>query len=100
MQTLPTTAQAAPAEHGFDLVLERSQMRLAVAPGESIADVLLLAGVAVQTLCEQGVCGTCVTRWTAGEPDHRDSCLSAEEQRTHVAVCCARCHSPTLTLDL
>ena len=78
----------------------RSRMRLPVAPGESMADVLQLAGVALDTLCEQGVCGTCVTRWLDGEPDHRDSCLSAAEQATHVAVCCARCHGPTLTLDL
>jgi len=103
MQTAPdtaTTAETASAEHRFELILQRSQMRLPVAPGESIADVLQLAGVALETLCEQGVCGTCVTRWLDGEPDHRDSCLSADEQRTHVAVCCARCHSPTLTLDL
>ena len=40
------------------------------------------------------------TRWLDGAPDHRDSCLSPEEQATHVAVCCARSHGPTLTLDL
>lgn len=97
--TLSATAPAA-TEHPFELVLARSQMRLPVAPGESMADVLQLAGVAIETLCEQGVCGTCVTRWLDGTPDHRDSCLSADEQATHVAVCCARSHSPTLTLDL
>ena len=100
MQTAPDTASAARTEHKFELILQRSQMRLPVAPGESMADVLQLAGVPLETLCEQGVCGTCVTRWLDGEPDHRDSCLSAAEQATHVAVCCARCHGPTLTLDL
>lgn len=100
MQTAPDTADAARTELAFELILQRSQMRLPVAPGESMADVLQLAGVALDTLCEQGVCGTCVTRWLDGEPDHRDSCLSAAEQATHVAVCCARCHGPTLTLDL
>jgi vanillate O-demethylase ferredoxin subunit len=88
------------AEHAFELVLARSQMRLPVAPGESMADVLQLAGIAVDTLCEQGVCGTCVTRWLDGTPEHRDSCQSAEEQRSHVALCCARSHGATLTLDL
>ncbi len=100
MQTAPDTASATRTEHTFELILERSQMRLPVGPGESMADVLQLAGVPLETLCEQGVCGTCVTRWLDGEPDHRDSCLSAAEQATHVAVCCARSHSPTLTLDL
>ncbi|MDD2178975.1 2Fe-2S iron-sulfur cluster binding domain-containing protein [Acidovorax sp. D2M1] len=100
MQTAPETASVASTEQPFELILQRSQIRLPVAPGESMADVLQLAGVALETLCEQGVCGTCMTRWLDGEPDHRDSCLSADEQATHVAVCCARSHSATLTLDL
>ena len=97
----PTTAAPLPAtEQAFELVLAPSQIRLPVEPGESMADVLQLAGIAIDTLCEQGVCGTCATRWLAGAPDHRDSCLSPEEQATHVAVCCARSHGPSLTLDL
>ena len=100
MQISATATSLPTAEQAFELVLARSQMRLPVAPGESMADVLQLAGIAIDTLCEQGVCGTCATRWLKGTPDHRDSCLSAEEQLTHVAVCCARSHGPSLTLDL
>ena len=100
MQITATTVSCSATEHAFELVLARSQMRLRVEPGESMADVLQLAGIAVDTLCEQGVCGTCVTRWLAGAPEHRDSCLSADEQRTHVAVCCARSQGASLTLDL
>lgn len=100
MQTISLTPSSTPAENTFELVLARSQMRLPVGPGESMVDVLQLAGVAIETLCEQGVCGTCVTPWLDGTPDHRDSCLSAAEQATHVAVCCARSHSAKLTLDL
>jgi ferredoxin len=86
--------------HTFELALVRSAMRLSVEPGESMADVLQLAGIPIDTLCEQGVCGTCSTRWLDGEPEHHDSCLSAEEQSTHLALCCARSKSATLTLDL
>ncbi|MDP3229485.1 MAG: 2Fe-2S iron-sulfur cluster binding domain-containing protein [Acidovorax sp.] len=100
MQTISPTPSATATETTFELVLARSQMRLPVGPGESMADVLQLAGVSIDTLCEQGVCGTCITRWLDGAPDHRDSCLSAAEQATHVAVCCARSLSATLTLDL
>ena len=100
MQISATATSLPTAEQAFELVLARSQMRLPVAPGESMADVLQLAGIAIDKLCEQGVCGTCATRWLTGTPDHRDSCLSAEEQLTHVAVCCARSHGPSLTLDL
>ena len=100
MQTTATAASFSTTDQAFELVLARSQLRLPVEPGESMADVLQLAGIAIDTLCEQGVCGTCVTRWLDGAPEHRDSCLSAEEQRTHVAVCCARSQGATLTLDL
>jgi vanillate O-demethylase ferredoxin subunit len=98
MQIAATETPQPATEQAFELVLARSQRRLPVEPGESMADVLQLAGVGIDTLCEQG--GTCVTRWLDGEPDHRDSCLSADERLTHVAVCCARSHVPTLTLDL
>ena len=100
MQITAPIALSPATDQAFELVLARSQMRLPVEPGESMADVLQLAGIAIDTLCEQGVCGTCVTRWLDGAPEHRDSCLSAEEQRTHVAVCCARSQGATLTLDL
>lgn len=104
MQTSsPPAAAAAPlpvADPAFELILARSQLRLAVQAGDSMVDVLHMAGIRIDTLCEQGVCGTCSTPWLAGEPDHRDSCLSPTEQLTHVAVCCARSRSPTLTLDL
>jgi ferredoxin len=96
----PKASQAGSSGQAFTLVLARSGQSLEVGLGERITDVLHLAGIAVETLCEQGVCGTCITPWLAGEPDHQDSCLSEEERRTHVAVCCARCRSAALTLDL
>ena len=42
-------------------------------------------GVCVQTSCEQGVCGTCLTRVIDGEPEHRDQYLTPEEQADLVA---------------
>ena len=84
----------------FTLVLARSQRELAVGAGESMVDMLQLAGVAVETLCEQAVCGTYVTRWLDGEPEHHDACLREDERRTHLTVCCARSLSERLTLDL
>jgi ferredoxin len=91
----PTTALET-----FTLVLARSQLELVVGAGESMVDVLHLAGVPVETLCEQGVCGTCETRWLDGDPEHRDSCLDEDQRRTHLVVCCARSRSERLTLDL
>lgn len=97
--TAPDTLEM-PVEQGFELVLLRQGLRLPVEPGERITDVLQLAGVAIETVCEQGICGTCVTRWTAGDPEHHDRCLTDEERSTHVALCCARNRGAALTLDL
>ena len=91
----------APAEAGaFEIVLARRQQRLQVAAGKSIAHVLQAAGIAVDTVCEQGICGSCLTPWLDGTPDHQDACMTEAERATHIAICCARSHSPTLTLDL
>ena len=97
--TAPDTLET-PVEQGFELVLLRQGLRLPVEPAERITDVLQLAGVTIETVCEQGICGTCVTRWTAGDPEHHDRCLTDEERSTHVALCCARNRGATLTLDL
>ncbi len=85
---------------GFEVVLARRQLRLQVAPGKSIAHTLQAAGVPVDTVCEQGICGSCLTRYLDGEPDHQDLCMTDAEHATHVAICCARSHSPVLTLDI
>lgn len=104
MQNTALNTLEAPVENGaaqgFELLLQRQGLRLPVEPGESITDVLQLAGVDIETVCEQGICGTCVTRWVDGDPEHHDSCLTEAERSTHVALCCARNRSATLTLDL
>ncbi|WP_137918670.1 PDR/VanB family oxidoreductase [Hydrogenophaga sp. 2FB] len=97
----PVATSAGPAETaGFEVVLARRQLRLHVAPGKSIAHVLQAAGVPVDTVCEQGICGSCLTPYLDGTPDHQDMCMTDGEHATHVAVCCARSHSPVLTLDI
>lgn len=96
----PEKPAPAGADAGFELILARRQQRLQVPPGKSIALVLHGAGIPVDTVCEQGICASCITPYLDGQPDHQDSCLSDEERATHLAVCCARSLTPTLTLDI
>ncbi len=85
----------------YEVILARQNgRRIPVASGESLAHALHTAGVAIDTVCEQGICGSCITPFLDGEPIHGDTCLTPDEQATHVAVCCVRSASPTLTLDL
>ncbi|KAF1023514.1 MAG: Phenoxybenzoate dioxygenase subunit beta [Paracidovorax wautersii] len=93
------TAETAAAS-GFEVRLARQQIAIQVAPDQSIAQALQAAGMAVDTVCEQGICGSCVTPYLDGTPDHQDLCLSQEERASHLALCCSRCTSSHLTLDL
>ncbi|MBV9199166.1 MAG: oxidoreductase [Alphaproteobacteria bacterium] len=80
--------------------LAKSGGEYEIAPGETIADVLRRHGVPVRTSCELGYCGTCITPYLAGEPDHRDQVLREKDRRRYVMICCSRAKSPALVLDL
>jgi vanillate O-demethylase ferredoxin subunit len=84
----------------ISLYLERSEISLQVGPGETLLDAILEAGVWAPYECRRGTCASCMTRVVAGEPDHRDACLSSELQATYMCPCVSRAHSDHLTLDL
>lgn len=87
---------------GFEVKLARSGRVVRVAADRSVVQALADAGVSVATSCEQGVCGTCLTRVIEGEPDHRDQYLTPEEQAggDQFLPCCSRAKTPLLVLDL
>jgi vanillate O-demethylase ferredoxin subunit len=94
--------QAAATEGGFTLELARDGRKLAVPAGKTILDVLLDAGVEMPYSCGQGVCGSCLTRVLAGEPDHRDCFLTEGERAANesMLVCCSGARSASLVIDL
>lgn len=86
----------------FRVKLASSGRLFDVPAGETIIQALSRQGVTIPTSCEQGVCGTCITRILEGVPDHRDFFLTDEERdrNDQMAVCCSRSKSPVLVLDL
>lgn len=86
----------------FVVQLASSGRLIQVGPKESVVQALSAHGVKMPTSCEQGVCGTCLTRVLEGEPDHRDLYLSAQEQAANdqFLPCCSRAKSAFLLLDL
>ncbi|MEV7208211.1 MULTISPECIES: PDR/VanB family oxidoreductase [unclassified Streptomyces] len=92
----------AEAEAEFEVVLARSGRTVAVPPGVSVLDAVREAGVEVLYSCTEGTCGTCETEVVEGEPDHRDSVLTAEERAAGetMLVCVSRCRGRRLVLDL
>ena len=69
---------------------------------EALCQALQAQGVDILVSCEQGVCGTCLTRVLEGQCDHRDHYLTDEEKAAHdqFTPCCSRARSPLLVLDL
>lgn len=86
----------------FEVVLAKSNLTLTVPADETVADVLIDNDIDLLTSCEQGICGTCLTRVLEGEPDHRDHYLTEAEQAANdrFTPCCSRSKSPRLVLDL
>jgi ferredoxin len=88
------------AVNPFRVRLGKSGLEFIVPADRSIARVLREAGIDLPTSCEQGICGTCRTRYLAGDPEHNDFVLTAQEQETELMPCCARSRSELLVLDL
>ena len=85
----------------FVVACRTSGLTIEIGPGESILDRLIEAGLDVDHSCREGYCGTCATRWLAGTPIHRDTCLGEVERDRYVAVCTARAvPGAALVLDL
>lgn len=86
----------------FDVVLQRSGLRLTVPEYDSLLEVIESAGIDVESSCRAGICGTCLVRVCAGEPDHRDDVLSDDERARGDVVlpCVSRARGQVLVLDL
>jgi vanillate monooxygenase ferredoxin subunit len=97
---------AAPVDHShdgsFELEIASTGKVIRVLANQTALAALLDAGLDVSMSCEQGVCGTCLTRVSAGTPDHRDQYLTPEEQAANdqFLPCCSRANSPRLVLAL
>ena len=90
------------SDASFEIKLASSGRIVLVPKDKTVTQALAEAGVDIMMSCEQGVCGTCLTRVLSGEPEHRDSFLTAEEQAANdqFTLCCSRACSPRLVIDL
>jgi vanillate O-demethylase ferredoxin subunit len=73
-----------------------------VPPEKSIVEVLAENGLQIPVSCEQGICGTCITRVLSGIPEHRDCIFTAQEKAANnqLTPCCSRSLSSRLVLDI
>lgn len=89
-------------DESFEVKLASSGKVVLVPKDWTVVQALAHAGVIVETSCEQGVCGTCLTRVLEGLPDHKDVYLMPEEHALNdqFTPCCSRSKTPMLVLDL
>ncbi|CAM3777459.1 PDR/VanB family oxidoreductase [Polaromonas hydrogenivorans] len=96
------TVEKSDSDASFEVQLASSGRIVMVPSDKTVVQALADAGVDVQVSCEQGVCGTCLTRVIEGIPDHKDMYLTPEEQAANdqFTPCCSRAKTPRLVLDL
>ncbi|SEN10369.1 PDR/VanB family oxidoreductase [Halomonas caseinilytica] len=89
-------------DDSFEVKIASSGATLTVPADKTVHQVLTENGIDVMVSCEQGVCGTCLTRVLEGEPDHRDFFLEDHEHAANdqFTPCCSRAKSKVLVLDL
>lgn len=74
----------------FWVRLKRSGVRLWVQAPDTIVKTLRSHGYAVDTSCENGYCGTCMTRYLGGAVQHYDTVLDDSDRKEYAMICCAR----------
>jgi vanillate O-demethylase ferredoxin subunit len=89
-------------DQAFEVKIASSGAVYKIPADQSVAHALQEHGVEIMMSCEQGVCGTCITRVLEGECDHRDLYFTDEEKAKHdqFTPCCSRAKSKVLVLDI
>ncbi|KLO39308.1 hypothetical protein ABW17_20175 [Mycobacterium nebraskense] len=93
----------APQAEPFYVHLQRTGTTMEVSADKTVLQALFDQGVPVDSMCRNGVCGTCQTRLLSGEVEHRDSFLTEDQRRrnSHMMVCVSRARAGSyLMLDL
>lgn len=95
-------AQDTTGDRAFQVKIASSGATYDVPADQTVVQALQQHGIEILTSCEQGVCGTCITRVLQGECDHRDLYFTDEEKAKNdqFTPCCSRAKSEVLVLDL
>lgn len=86
----------------FEVTIASTGKTIFIPADKTVITALADCGIHIPKSCEQGVCGTCVTRVLEGEPQHRDAFLSDDDKNRNdrFTPCCSRANSRNLVIDL
>ena len=88
------------ADQPVEVTLSMSGQTFMVQPGQTILEAIEASGAWSPWECRRGECGTCATVYTAGEPVHRDSCLTAADHKHTICTCVSWVKGGKLVLEL
>lgn len=91
---------AGSATAGYIAQIASTGLEVSVDAGQNLAEALQAAGVALETSCQSGLCGTCKVRYLSGEVDHQDYILDEAERQSFLTPCVSRACGERLVLDL
>ncbi|CCD40655.1 Flavodoxin reductases (ferredoxin-NADPH reductases) family 1, Vanillate O-demethylase oxidoreductase [Candidatus Paraburkholderia kirkii UZHbot1] len=100
LERSPAGQAANDALDHFIVRIASTGQEIEIAKEQTIADALVQAGVAMETSCCAGLCGTCKVRYLEGEVEHNDFILSDEEKTEYLTACVSRAASKVFVLDL
>ncbi|MEY4652140.1 MAG: hypothetical protein RI884_721 [Pseudomonadota bacterium] len=102
MEYFGAAPQDTTGDRAFEVRIASTGKTYTIAADKTVLAALQEQDVDVLASCEQGVCGTCLTRVLEGECDHRDMYLTDDEKARNdqFLPCCSRAKSPLLVLDL
>jgi vanillate O-demethylase ferredoxin subunit len=88
--------------NSFQIEISSTGAVYSVGENDSILDILLQQDISVDYGCTEGICGACITDVLAGEIEHHDTIMTAQEQAANnsLCVCVSRSTSSRLVLDL
>src|SRR3546814_5093898 len=78
----PTTSAE---DQGFEVELASSGQAFLIPPDKTVIEILAANGVEIPVSCEQGICGTCVTRVLHGEPDRSEEHTSERQSLMRIS---------------
>lgn len=83
----------------FEVELRRTGVTVDVGADESVLAAVRRELPEVAYSCQQGFCGSCITKVLAGDVEHRDRSLLDDQRAESMLICVSRCDGP-LVLDL
>jgi vanillate O-demethylase ferredoxin subunit len=95
-------AQDTSGDVAFEVKVASTGKIISIPADKTVIASLEEHGIEIPFSCEQGVCGTCVTRVLEGTPDHRDLYFTDDEHagNDQFTPCCSRSKSGLLVLDI